>query len=142
MVPRGHHAGQCKVEQQHEHESQRRLTYLRRIVGAHPSDTSRKALLRGGLSLRQCGTSVRVVRRGIHANLLFIISRSTHCPSCGTSDVTRGHKRDAIDTVSRHPLSLLMRVSGAPLFRCFACRLQYYDWRPRIPERSAYEDGQ
>ena len=40
-------------------------------------------------------------------------------------------KRDRIDSLSRHPLSMIQRVLLAPLYRCKNCRLQYYDWRPR-----------
>jgi hypothetical protein len=50
--------------------------------------------------------------------------------------VRRQRKHDRIDTVSNHPLSRLMQITGAPLNRCFACRVQYYDWRPLAPAQA------
>ena len=63
----------------------------------------------------------------------FVFSRHTHCIRCGTARVRRQLKRDRIDWVSRHPFSLLFRLTGAPCNKCDACRLQYYDWRPPVP---------
>lgn len=44
--------------------------------------------------------------------------------------IHRVAKRDRVDDLSQHPLSWLLGVSGAPLNKCPACRLQYYDWHP------------
>lgn len=63
------------------------------------------------------------------SNLTFAFSRRTRCIRCGTIAVHRSAKRDRIDSVSRNPLSWLMRLTGAPVVRCTRCRLQYYDWR-------------
>jgi hypothetical protein len=62
--------------------------------------------------------------------LTFLFSRHTVCVRCGTSRVQRLSRRDSVDSTSRHPFSALMRLFGAPLNRCQACRLQFYDWRP------------
>ena len=39
-------------------------------------------------------------------------------------------KRDRVDTISHHPLSVIQHLTFAPLNKCPACRLQYFDWRP------------
>jgi len=67
--------------------------------------------------------------------LRFVFSCHTRCLKCGkTERVSRLAKRDYIDGVSKSPLSWLQRVMGAPINRCSACRLQYYDWRRPSPE--------
>ena len=60
----------------------------------------------------------------------FVFSRQTHCVKCGSDGVRRLVRRDPIDSVSKHPLSLLFRLTGAPRNKCDACRLQDFDWRP------------
>ena len=82
----------------------------------------------------KCGyrlTWLRLVRRG---NLKFVFSRYTRCIRCGTAYVQRSSKRDRIDSVSKNLLSRILFVSGAPVNKCVACRLQYYDWRPPRPD--------
>jgi len=65
----------------------------------------------------------------------FVFSRHSRCLKCGkTERVSRLAKRDYIDGFSKSPLSLLQGVMGAPINRCSACRLQYYDWRGPSPE--------
>ena len=67
--------------------------------------------------------------------LRFVFSLRTRCLKCGkTERVSRLAKRDYIDGVSKSPLSWLQRLMGAPINRCSACRLQYYDWRRPSPE--------
>jgi hypothetical protein len=62
-------------------------------------------------------------------NFGFLLSRYTHCVHCGTIYVTRVNRRDRIDSVSKNILSRIQHALGAPLNKCVACRLQYYDWR-------------
>lgn len=65
----------------------------------------------------------------------FLLARHTHCIQCGTAKVRRLSRRDRIDRMSRHPLSLVFRLTGAPIVYCGGCRLQYRDWR--MPEPSS-----
>jgi hypothetical protein len=80
-----------------------------------------------------CSTCHRTTRQ-LHARLdvleRFVFSTRTHCVRCGTSRVHRLERRDYIDSVSHHPLVLLLRLTGAPRYKCPRCRLQYHDWRP------------
>jgi len=63
----------------------------------------------------------------------FLASPYTRCIRCRTFDVHRVAKRDVIDSMSWKITSVLFRLTGAPLVKCTACRLQYYDWRPVHP---------
>ena len=63
----------------------------------------------------------------------FYLSRYTSCIRCGNVDVRRVATLDLVDSRSKHIWSLLFRLAGAPLNKCDACRLQYYDWR--VPRR-------
>jgi hypothetical protein len=78
---------------------------------------------------RQCGYRIGNFHSWMFAFYRFVFSRYTRCIHCGTDSVSRSSKRDRIDRPVRHPLSVLFQVLGAPLNRCAACRLQYYDWR-------------
>jgi hypothetical protein len=60
----------------------------------------------------------------------FIFSRYSRCVSCGSYGIHRIDRRDPIDSMSRNPLGRLQFLLGAPVKKCPACRLQYYDWRP------------
>jgi hypothetical protein len=82
---------------------------------------------------RKCGQRRRVVHRSLRVNARFFFSRYTHCIRCGTARVHRTAKADRIDSMSHHVLSIIQRLAGAPVNRCIACRLQYYDWRPPPP---------
>ena len=77
----------------------------------------------------QCVRRDRVPHEVVVAPLGFFFSRHTRCPQCGTPNIHRENKPDRIDSVSNHPVSLIQQLSGAPLYHCRACRLQYYDWR-------------
>ena len=68
-----------------------------------------------------------------------LISRYTRCVRCGTFRVNRVAKRDWIDPVSNDVFGRLQWVFGAPLNKCNACRLQYYDWRPVKPNHQQDE---
>ena len=82
---------------------------------------------------RKSGLRPRVVHRFVRVNATYFFSRYTHCVRCGTARVHRSAKADRIDSVSKHVVSMVQRMSGAPVYRCVACRLQYYDWRPPPP---------
>ena len=69
----------------------------------------------------------------VHPRHLPLFSRCSHCIRCGSSRVHRLTKRDRVDAMSRHVFSLIQLLTFAPLNKCVACRLQYYDWRPPNP---------
>lgn len=82
---------------------------------------------------RKCDYQVGKFHPWLIANYRFLFSRYTRCIRCGTEQVYRASKRDRVDYVSSHPLSMLLHLTGAPLNKCPGCRLQYYDWRrPRL----------
>ena len=76
-----------------------------------------------GYQARQPYPSIRKINVG------FVFSRYTHCVRCGTIYVKRVGKRDRVDSVSTNIFSRVQHVLAAPLNKCIACRLQYYDWR-------------
>jgi uncharacterized protein with PIN domain len=82
---------------------------------------------------RKCGYRTARFHPFIRVNATFVFSRYTHCIRCGTARVHRMAKRDRIDSMSRHVLSLVQHLAFAPVNKCTACRLQYYDWRPPKP---------
>jgi len=81
----------------------------------------------------KCGHALKRLHPIVDANLSFVFSRYTRCIRCGTPRVQRLKKRDRIDSMSKNLTSQLLRLTGAPLNKCPACRLQYYDWRPPQP---------
>lgn len=95
--------------------------------------TFRKIAYSALFRCRQCGFRTGKFHSWLSSNYRFMFSRYTRCVRCSTYNVHRGSKRDRIDGVSRHPLSLLQHILGAPLNKCPACRLQYYDWRRPQP---------
>jgi predicted RNA-binding Zn-ribbon protein involved in translation (DUF1610 family) len=86
---------------------------------------------------RKCRSRRRVLHRFFRVNATVLFSRYTHCVRCGTARVHRSAKADRIDSVSKHVFSMVQHLSGAPVYRCIACRLQYYDWRPPSPRPPA-----
>lgn len=83
---------------------------------------------------RKCNFRVRRFYRWWYS-FRFVFSLRSRCVRCGTSQVQRVNDRDRIDSVSKHPLSLLQQILGAPLNKCSFCRLRYYDLRliERVP---------
>ena len=77
----------------------------------------------------RCGYRLSVQHAFLRVSVTFVFSRHTHCVRCGTPEVRRSVKRDRVDSVSNHPLSRILQLTGAPVNRCLRCRLQYYDWR-------------
>jgi hypothetical protein len=69
-------------------------------------------------------------RKPFEATRTFAFSRCTRCIECGSARVRQLESRDRIDRMSRHPASLLMALTLAPIYHCSPCRLQYRDWRP------------
>jgi hypothetical protein len=63
----------------------------------------------------------------------FVFTRYSRCIQCGSFKVRRLAGRDRIDSISTHPLSVLLSVTMAPFYHCNPCRLQYRDWRPVHP---------
>ena len=84
-----------------------------------------------------CDTRVSETRPYLKANLTFMFSVHTHCIRCGAPDVQRRTTMDHIDPFTRHPISRLLFLTGAPVYRCATCRVQYYDWRGKEPEQAA-----
>jgi predicted RNA-binding Zn-ribbon protein involved in translation (DUF1610 family) len=85
----------------------------------------------------KCGYRTRRVYPFVRVNAKYLFSRHTHCIKCGTARVYRLSKRDRVDSMSKHVFSLLQQVTLAPVNKCLACRLQYYDWRPPEPRSEA-----
>ena len=73
------------------------------------------------------------LRPTIDVNLSFFFSRFTRCVRCGTDKIHSLRERDQLDSMSKHPTSLLFALTGAPIRKCPYCRLQYHDWRPPAP---------
>ena len=73
----------------------------------------------------------------------FLFSRYSRCVRCGTVYVQRSAKRDRIDSLSGSLYSRIQHLLGAPLNKCVACRLQYYDWRRpwTPPDPDSAQDG-
>lgn len=69
----------------------------------------------------------------LYSNVRFVFSKYTLCLRCGTHKVYRIEKRDHVDHLSRHPLSWLQQIFGAPRNKCPFCRMQYHDLRPVHP---------
>jgi hypothetical protein len=83
------------------------------------------------LACTACHTRVRIWRPlPFAATFRFLTSSRSLCICCGTTRVRRLPARDDLDRMSHHPLSLLFRLTLAPIYYCNMCRLQYHDWRP------------
>jgi hypothetical protein len=76
---------------------------------------------------------VRRPHHGISVRYNFVVSTHARCTNCGTAKVQRVAKRDLLDGLSKNVASQLQRLTFAPLNRCAACRLQFYDWRTVAP---------
>ena len=89
-----------------------------------------KLLYRDAFRCAACAREVRRLGALGSVRASFYLSRYTRCIRCSSHRVRRQKHRDRIDFMSRRVISLVLRLTGAPLNRCPACRLQYYDWRP------------
>lgn len=81
----------------------------------------------------RCGYRQRERRVPFETDLAFALSNHTRCIQCGNPRVRRLPKRDGVDPMSSHPLSVLAGLARAPIYHCNPCRLQYHDWRPVNP---------
>ena len=85
---------------------------------------------------KRCRISIGRYYRFLHRQLIncqFLFSLKSRCVRCGSRNVQPTKKRDYIDPVSKDLLGSFQRLFGAPLKKCPACRLQFYDWRPARP---------
>ncbi|MFN8065054.1 MAG: hypothetical protein U0P82_09680 [Vicinamibacterales bacterium] len=81
-----------------------------------------------------CGRRTGERRIPLQRELAFVRSSHACCVECGSFRVRRLTRRDGIDRMSRHPVSLLAALVGAPIYHCNPCRVQFHDWRPLDPE--------
>jgi len=82
------------------------------------------------LACRGCHARVRTWRLPpLSSTARFVGSSKSRCIECGTSRVRRLPARDGLDRMSRHPISLLLTLTAAPIWYCSMCRVQYRDWR-------------
>ena len=89
---------------------------------------------------RSCDRRMRRLHRKVAVRYGFLLSSTTRCIRCGTTEIRRASRRDRVDSLSGHVFSRLMRVSGAPLNSCDDCPLQYYDWRRPVARAQAPPD--
>jgi transcription elongation factor Elf1 len=75
-----------------------------------------------------CGRESSVSR----TRVLPLLSLTARCPKCGSAHLDRLRHPDPIDPLYGNPLSRVQQWLGAPLLYCSPCRLQFFDYRPRI----------
>jgi hypothetical protein len=83
---------------------------------------------------RECGA-----KQGAMRPAFVLLSLRCRCPQCGDPDVSRLRQRDRIDRIYKNPISLAQALLGAPLYHCSHCRLQFYDYRPRVKKQPKEE---
>jgi hypothetical protein len=71
----------------------------------------------------------------------FIFSARSRCPRCESYDVYRLNRRDRIDSFSSSPIALFQFLLGAPVNKCPACRMHFYDWREPRKKAAAVHGG-
>jgi hypothetical protein len=59
--------------------------------------------------------------------------RVARCPDCGTTRLAVRKKRDHIDRYAGGLLAWWRRKTGATLYHCIFCRLQFYSGLPLAP---------
>jgi hypothetical protein len=101
-------------------------------------NTFEKIIYSNAFQCDQCGRRSRRLRTPLRVKFTYLFSLHTHCLRCGSGTVERSQQRQRLDSISRSPFSAIQRLIGAPMKRCLACRLTYFDWRPpeRIPSIS------
>jgi hypothetical protein len=62
------------------------------------------------------------------------------CPDCGTTRLVIRRKRDPIDRHPSGPLAWWRRKTGAKLYHCIFCRLQFYSRLPLASTGRESED--
>ena len=75
------------------------------------------------------GARLHPVFASAMSSMRFVFSRCSRCPRCESYDVHRVGRPDRIDSFSTTLAGLLQLLTGAPVNKCPACRLQFYDWR-------------
>ncbi|MFN7916254.1 MAG: hypothetical protein U0Q55_13015 [Vicinamibacterales bacterium] len=103
------------------------------ILERVPRSFVERFLYRKVLQCGKCGFRTRERRVPFEAEIEFATAAHTRCIQCGNLRVRRLPKRDMIDRMSTHPISLLAGLVRAPIYHCNPCRLQYHDWRPVHP---------
>lgn len=98
-----------------------------------PRSLVERFVYRRVLVCRKCGYRKPVRRMPFESETAFLVSAHTRCIQCGNLRVRRLPKRDMIDRMSAHPISVLAGLMRAPIYHCNPCRLQYHDWRPLDP---------
>jgi predicted RNA-binding Zn-ribbon protein involved in translation (DUF1610 family) len=83
---------------------------------------------------RKCHFRSQTPHHWWYSAFMPFFSRYTICVKCGTTKVYRMKKRDPLDHLSKHPLSLIQQMLFAPRNRCVFCRMQYHDLRPLAPD--------
>lgn len=72
-----------------------------------------------------CGRREAVYRLDIGT----LFSLAACCPKCGNARLKKCSKLDHIELIYKAPFSYWQRFLGAPLYYCFPCRLQFFDFR-------------
>ena len=62
------------------------------------------------------------------------------CPDCGTTRLVVRKRRDPIDRYQGGPLAWWRRKTGARLYHCIFCRLQFYSRLPMAAAPAEYDD--
>jgi hypothetical protein len=101
--------------------------------------TLERLVYRKVLQCGKCGRRAHQWRVPFESDLVFAFSRHTRCIQCGSLRVRRLPRRDHIDRMSSHPMSVLAGLARAPIYHCGPCRLQYHDWRTANPSVSRAE---
>jgi hypothetical protein len=75
-------------------------------------------------------------RVGAKRNFFRYFGGYAKCPRCGSEELKARKKRDGIDTLIKNPISVLQSLTGGKLYHCLFCRIQFYDLRDRVKQRS------
>jgi DNA-directed RNA polymerase subunit RPC12/RpoP len=67
-------------------------------------------------------------------------NRVARCPDCGTTRLAIRRKRDHIERYYGGLLAWWRRKTGARLYHCIFCRLQFYSNRPLAAAPVDYDD--
>jgi hypothetical protein len=95
-----------------------------------------KVYSRAAFRCDKCGSTTHYYRP-----LFAIFQRHCQCPVCHNRDVKELPGRDPLDRMHANPLRRLLILFGCPLYYCTFCRVQFRDWRPVEPRRSAKAQG-
>ena len=109
----------------------------RGLIRMHRSVLQR-LLYSGAYRCKGCGRKSFRMQRWIFATYHSVFCGHSRCVNCGGNRVHRVSKRDRIDSLSRHPLSILLGLFFAPLVKCPSCRLQFHDFRKPLEPHSAH----